>query len=259
MLGPDARLEARGPETECSGTAIAATRSACDPEATSLPAIPVTDEEVLTRRVSDVQQLVWIITRSDGVEGEGPVALVERREHGLVVKAQGILRADRGRPRLRLASDGRVLVVDSERCSDPNDPATCQRTAQILVKNGNRFERVPVRHRQTGRCLTPPAIALTRSETRTLPNGWERTFSLAASWEDAAGAIVVHESVSVRDRDPRAPAVPTRPFREVSTERRITLGNGLSGEERPLLDRTLLELGSVEAPRESARSGTEGS
>jgi hypothetical protein len=250
MLGSGARLEGRAPESECSGQPTSAHRSECDAEAATLPTVELTDASIVTRRVTDERQLVWIMTRSDGVEAEGPIALVERRERGLVVKAQGVVRADRGRPRFRLVSNDRILVVESERCRDENDPATCERTAQILVRNGNRFEREPVRHRETGRCLTPPSVALSRTTTSTLENGWERTFLLSASWEEGSGGLVVHETVSVRDRDPRAPAVPPRPFREVSSDRTLTLGSGLTGEDVPLLQRTLVDLASVAVPPE---------
>jgi hypothetical protein len=250
MLGTSARLEGRAPESECSGQPTSAHRTECDAEAASLPTVELTDASIVTRRVTDERQIVWIMTRSDGVEAEGPIALVERRERGLVVKAQGVVRADRGRPRFRLVSNDRILVVESERCRDENDPATCERTAQILVRNGNRYEREPVRHRETGHCITPPSVALSRTTTSTLENGWERTFLLSASWEEGSGGLVVHETVSVRDRDPRSPAVPPRPFREVSSDRTLTLGSGLTGEDVPLLQRTLVDLASVAVPPE---------
>jgi hypothetical protein len=250
MLGPSARVDGRAPDTECSGSTTVAEHTECDPDQSSLPSITITDAEIITRRLTDDRQIVWIITRSDGVEGEGPIAIVERRERGLVAKTQGILRADRGRPRFRLAANDRVLVAESERCRDENDPASCDRTAQLLVRNGNRWEREPVRHRETGRCITPPSIALSRTTTSTLANGWERTFLLSASWEDSSGGLVVHETVSVHDRDPRAPVVPPRPFRDVSSDRTLTLGSGFTGEDVPLLQRTLIDLGSVAVPPE---------
>jgi hypothetical protein len=250
MLGSGARLEGRAPESECSGQPTTAHRSECDAEAATLPIVDLTDASIVARRVTDERQIVWIMTRSDGVEAEGPIALVERRERGLVVKAQGVARADRGRPRFRLVSNDRILVVESERCRDENDPSTWDRTAQILGRNGNRFEREPVRHRETGRCLTPPSLALSRSTTSTLENGWERSFLLSASWEAGGGGLVVHETVSVRDHDPRAPAVPPRPVREVSSDRTLTLGSGLTGEDVPLLQRTLVDLASVAVPPE---------
>lgn len=253
MLGESARVDGRAPESECSGHTTVAEHTECDGEQSSLPTVTITDAEIITRRLTDDRQIVWIITRSDGVEGEGPVAIVERRERGLVAKTQGILRADRGRPRFRLAADDRMLIVESERCRDANDPATCDRTAQLLVRNSNRWEREPVRHFETGRCITPPSIALSRTTTSTLANGWERTFLLSASWEDSSGGIVVHETVSVHDRDPRSPVVPPRPFRDVSSDRTLTLGSGITGEVVPLLERTLIELGSVHAPEGDER------
>lgn len=255
MLGESARVDSRAPDTECSGQRTVAEHNECDGEQDSLPTVTITDAEIITRRLTDDRQIVWVITRSNGVEGEGPIAIVERRERGLVAKTQGVLRADLGRPRFRLASNDRVLVAESERCRDANDPATCDRTAQLLVRNGNRWEREPVRHHETGRCITPSSIALSRTTTSTLANGWERTFLLSASWEDSSGGIVVHETVSVRDRDPRSPVVPPRPFRDVSSDRTLTLGSGFTGEDQPLLERTLVELGSVHAPE---REGDEG-
>ena len=255
MLGTGARLGARAPERECSNTAIVVDRSECDTAVASLPIVEIGDAQIITRRLSDTAQISWVITRSDGTEGEGPVALIERRERGLVVRAQGTLRADLGRPRFRLMANNTILMIDSERCTNADDPSTCQRTAQLMLKSGNRFVREPIRHRETGRCLGTSEIPLARTVTHTLGNGWERTFALNASLEESGSGLLVHETVSVTDRDPRSPVVPPRPFREVSADRELAHGSTWTAESGALLQRTLIELASVEAPLATNATG----
>lgn len=251
VLGESAERGARAPAAECSGERIALRRTECDSELTTLPAISVGDDEIITRRVSDTEQLVWIITHSDGLEGEGPVALIEKRERDLVVRALGVLRADRGRPRLRLAARGALLVAESERCRDQDDATTCERTAHLLARNGDRFDRVPLRDQDSDRCITGPQVALSRRLTRELPDGWQREFELSASWEEQGNRIVIHETVTMNDSDPRVPAIPPRPFRQVSRDRVVAVDSGMRTDVAPLLDLALVEFGSVRASAEA--------
>ncbi len=253
VLGPNARFDARAPDADCAGAPTAAAQTECEPRLAELPLVSLSRASILSRSLPDGRRIVWIVTRSDGREGEGPIALVERREESVVAKVQGVVRADLGRARFKLASNERVLVVESERCEDPNDPSSCERTAQLLVRNGNRFVREPIRDRRTGRCLNGPFIALSRRTTRALADGWERSFLATSSFEDSADGLVVHETVSMRDRDPALASVPSRPFRDVSSDRQIVLGSGLVGDEVPLLERTLVDLGSVAVPERRER------
>lgn len=245
VLGSRARIGQLSPSADCRGEVITAPRIACEERTTTLPAVLVGDEQVISRRVSATEQLVWIIARSDGIEGEGPIALVEKREQSLVVRAKGVLRADIARARPRLVLDGKVLLADAERCTGDN-PASCERTAHLLVRRGVRFERLPVLD-ENDRCMNGPSFALNRTMSRDLPDGWRRRFELAASWQETGNAIVIHETVTMRDADPRTLAIPPRPFRVVSADRIVTVHDGFTADARPLLERALVEFGSVAA------------
>lgn len=245
VLGSGARLGAVAPSADCGGDALTVRPNACEPRLSPLPRVPVGDAQLIARRVSSTEQLVWLIARSDGVEGEGPIALVEKRAQGMVVRAKGVLRAEIGRARPRLALEGSLLVVDSERCAGES-PSTCERTAHLLVRRGVRFERVPVLDRQD-HCLAGPSFAMSRTSIVALPDGWQRRFELAASWEERGHGIVIHETVTMRDTDPRTLSIPPRPFRVVSGDRIVRVDDGLVGDVGPLLERAMVQFGSVAA------------
>lgn len=255
VLGAQAALGSKAPPNECTGQPIAVPPNDCEGERASLPSVVVGDAEVVTRNVSFSERLVWIITKSDGVEGEGPVALVERDEdEGLVVRAIGTLRTQRDKPRLRMSDDGKLLIVDTEKCTDPDDPATCNRSARLLVKRGTRFEPGSVKHPKTLACIAGATIELTRKLTKPLPNGWDRSFELAASWEAKDDVLTIYETVTILDSDPTKPAIPPREFRKVSATRLVKIGEVVASEATPLLTRAMVEFGSLQQADAGAAS-----
>lgn len=236
-------------------------------------AVPITEESVIVGRADSVAiKPVWVIThRFEDGDGFGPVVVTERTEEGVSVRAMGTLRLPMERARLRLRETGgkRILVADGERCppegeeeeGDDAAPAnaggegeeeaepTCLRTSRLMPMVGDRLLSPEVRT-QDGQCLGPSAVHLQREHVAAIANGWERVFRLAASLEYVAGTVVVHEQVTVEDRDPRDPGRPARPFRTTDSDRVIYLerGGGMRSRGIPLFERTIRAHGSTQLP-----------
>ena len=237
-------------------------------------AVPITEESVVVGRADKVAiKPVWVIThRFEDGDGFGPVVVTERTEEGVSVRAMGTLRLPIERARLRLRETGgkRILVADGERCAPPEGegeegddaaPAnaggqegeeaepTCLRTSRLMPMVGDRLLSPEVRT-QDGQCLGPSAVHLQREHVAAIANGWERVFRLAASMEYVAGTVVVHEQVTVEDRDPRDPDRPARAFRTTDADRVIYLerGGGMRSRGIPLFERTIRAHGSTQLP-----------
>lgn len=255
VLGERAKLGDEAPANECTGKPIEAPTDDCDGEKAPLSPTPVGPEEIVTRSISFTETLVWIITKTDGVEGEGPVALVERDlEEGLAVRAIGTLRTKRTRPRLKMSDDRKLLIIDSDECGDPDDITTCERSARLLVLRGTRFVPAAVKHPKTLECIAGSTIELSRTLERELPSGWTRSFQLAASWEAKNDSLYINEMVTIVDSDPENPSVPPRPFREVTAKRRVKIGEDrVVSAEEPLLDRAVVQFGSAHTEAPSAK------
>lgn len=220
---------------DCSGAALRWREShderRCfepDPAPDPLPTRRLTDDDLIMSRVDADKRLIWVVTRRfDNGEGEGPVVLAEFTDRGVAVRATGTLRAMVKRSRLRIQRTGtfRMLVAEGERCTDDEDPRTCQRFARILLLRNRRFQNIEL-VREDGRCIGPTNFPMTRDDTIELPSGWNRRFQLASSVQFENGGFTVHEQVTVHDSDPRHPAVPPRLYRRSSSERTVRVSRG---------------------------------
>lgn len=256
-----------------------------DPDEPAPQAVPITEESVIVGRADDIMiKPVWVITHhfEDG-DGFGPVAVTQRTEDGVAVRAIGTLRMPIERARLRLRETGgqQIVVADGERCphedeegnDDPDaappanaggdqaaedeQPPTCFRVSRILPMVGDRLLSPEV-HSPEGECLGPALVDLQREATVPIANGWERVFRLAASMEYVGGSIVVHEQVTAEDRDPRDPGRPPRPFRTTDSDRIIVVQRGgMRSSGIPLFERTIRAHGSTQLPIASAPNNGE--
>ncbi len=274
----------------CIGDSVAwrATDDACDvhePDDEPPPdAVALNEESVIVGRSDTVaRKPVWVVTHhfEDG-DGFGPVALTERDENGVSVRAIGTLRMPLQRARLRLRESGgqEFIVADGERCppedededeapqnvedgeqTDEEEP-TCIRYARILPVVGDQLMTPEIRNHDGTRCLGPNQVWLSREQTVALENGWERTFRLAASMEFRGGSIIVHEQVVAEDSDPRDPGRPARLFRTTDSDRVVMMRRGgMRSSGLPLFERALRAHGSTQLPiaesdRDQEQSGS---
>lgn len=236
---------------DCTGYAIEdPVDHACQPQRSPLSAVAITEESIMTVRIDYEHQLQWVHTHTNAAgDRVGPVALVERTETGWAVRAMGTVVAPAGRPRLRMESLGGhdVLVSQGERCTNPEDPETCESQVRLWLRQGDRFEATSVRQdNEEHTCIGPAMVDISRSTVIPLPNSWQRAFRLAASVEYQGGQVLIHEQVVVHDSDPNLPGVPPTPFRVIDSDRTLTFRDGyLVASARPLWDRSLEQLGSV--------------
>jgi len=249
---------------ECSGEAIRLPEPTrvCREVIEDDTAVPLSlsEESVIDTPIGNSRRLVWIMTHEfPNGDVMGPVALVERAvedpdeeetEVRTNVLALGVLRSRTLYVRLRLLKIGRreVLVAEGETCADRSEPTTCQRTAEFLLRDGNRFNQAELRHR-SGRCMGRAEMPFSNRASVTLEDGWRRDFSLAASYEIKAGRVIIHEQVTAIDQDPQQPEVPPRPYRSAET---VAVWNPVEDhfvtESISLWERMLQEDGSVEVP-----------
>ncbi len=268
---------------DCAGNALTwrPTDRECrvhEPEDEPAPrAVAVTDDSVIIGRSDSVAiKPVWIVThRFEDGDGFGPVVITERTRDSVDVRAVGTLRLPTQRARLRLRETGgyRLLVADGERCPSEGDeeerdpsaddapPANagggggdeeeqpfCLRTSRVLPVVGDQVLSPEVRTPE-GECLGPAAIHLAREHVVGIANGWERVFRLAASTEFRGRAVIIHEQVTVHDRDPRDPGRPPRLFRTTDVDRVLMLERGgMRSRGVPLFDRTIAAHGSTQLP-----------
>ncbi len=245
-------------QQDCTGHPITEpVDHACSGETSgTLRANTLTEESLLNVRLSYDERLVWVQTHSAS-DGSlvGPVALVERTEDGWAARAIGTISVAPGRPRLRVEDLGgsQVLVSQGERCADPENPESCETEVRFWLKSGDRFEATSVYSRAEpergveSTCMGRAGVDVSRTTTRTLGNGWQRTFRLSASVEYQGSQFLVHEQVVVHELDPARPGVPPTPFRVVDSDRTLSLRGGhLVSSARPLWDRALQDMGSIE-------------
>jgi hypothetical protein len=215
---------------------------------------------VVVRRLSTRKRLVWVVTHElPNGDGLGPVALVDRTEDDVDVRAMGVLRSRKQFVRLRLRSMGKrqVLVAEGERCHNPNVPSTCIRAAQFLLRDGDRFNHAELRH-VGGRCLGWASLEYARHKRIVLENGWRRDFNFASSYEVKGTSIAIHEQIEATDHDISHPDVPPRPFRSAEAEARwySVRSSYFVTRAETLWPRMLLEDGwtHVESSQEEAAS-----
>jgi hypothetical protein len=210
---------------------------------------PLKEGSVVERLVPTGERLVWIITHqlSNG-DGLGPIALIRLDNRYLTVSALGHYRGRTDRIQMHLWAVGRgeVLVVESEKCTNPKLPATCQREARILVRDGGRFLARPIVDRN-GRCIEPAQIEYAKKADVSIESGWVRQFRYTASISHDVRYLVVTEQIDINDVDPSQPAMPPRHVRRVDTERFIHLkGLNLVSRQGPLWRRMMPTRGSTE-------------
>lgn len=142
-----------------------------------------------------------------------------------------------------------ILIAEGETCEDPEQLETCSRSAQFLFRNGDRFVQSEL-HDINGHCLGPATMAFADRTKVTIAGGWERSFTLATSFEIAdAGNLLLHEQVVVVDRDPRQEDVPPRPYRTADTDVRWYPFEGRFVTATPSLwGRMLEEAASMHVP-----------
>ena len=265
---------------DCIGNDIEwhATDTACDVHEDEDERAPepqeITEESVIVGRGDTaMRRPIWVIThRFEDGDGFGPVVVTDRNAEGVGVRAIGSLRMPVERARLRLRETGgrHIVVADGERCPDEDDDddepdqgdsapgaeapqdeePTCQRYARILPMVGSELSTPELRNAIDNHCIGPAQVWLAREEKVALETGWERTFRLAASLEYRAGAIIVHEQVTMEDSDPRDPGRPARLFRTTDADRVILLERrgGMRSRGVPLFERALRAHGSTQLP-----------
>ena len=194
----------------------------------TLPTARFTEDDLVVSRLTADTKLVWVVT-THYASGEalGPVALVREGKQELEVLSSGSLRARPRRARLRLANlgKGRFLVAEGEACTDDNDPATCRRSATLMLEERQRFNPIVIL-RPDGSCMGPAQVDLARRGEIPLQNGWKRRFELNSTTAFAPDTLTVQEQVAVSDYDPQKPGVPPRPVRRADALRVIEYKRG---------------------------------
>jgi len=220
---------ATAPAVECTGAQVRWDGPAllCADSTTSrttLPDQPISAKDVLVTPVGDTLKLVWIATnRFASGDALGPAAVVEQKGRRLVARVVGSLRASTLRAKLRLerVGEAEVLVAEGEQCATA-DPASCDRSARVVLIQQDRFRPTTVTN-QGGGCLGPGWFHLGREESERLPSGMTRRYRLDATLTFSPAGLTRAEQVVVHDLDPRAPAAPPRVFRRAASEDLIPL------------------------------------
>jgi hypothetical protein len=226
--------------TECSPTL----ESAGDAQP-----IPLAPDSTTVRRYGNSKSFVFVKThRYSNGEVLGPLAIVDKTPQGIFVRNLGVLRTREERLRLKINGAGNLLIAEGETCTDANDPASCTRGVRFLPIVDDQFHAAAI-DLEDRQCVSPAMFTPSFSQTITLPNGWRRSFSLAASYEEKDDGVVIHEQVTIEDSDPRAPSVPPRRFRQVESDRFIRVNAGrLVSDKVPLWDRAMQEHGATTIP-----------
>lgn len=135
------------PVKDCRGWPVKLEPQGCAADE-SVPALTPTSlgaRDLIVTSLGEGRRLVWAMTdRLDDGQAQGPVAIAEINQRGVVVKALGILRAYPHNVSLRLdrVGSGTVLVADGESCIDPDKAAAserCERAIRVVPLLGERF------------------------------------------------------------------------------------------------------------------------
>ena len=222
-----ASMDAGDDPRECSGGPIVVNwpeALATDPRARArkLDRDARTEADITFAELADGDMLVW--ARIDALENGdsiGPVALVRWVNRGVEIRGIGTVQAPAQRVRMRLeplGEDMRVLVLESESCSEA-EPPTCARETQIVPLAEQRFVSAPLI--EAGKDVGPARFPLADSREEPMKDGWIRRYELQRRLEFNAGKVVVHESIRTRDCDPKSPATPCEEHVAASEQRAL--------------------------------------
>ena len=206
-------------------------------DATPLPPPDhLTTEDVVMETLQANLRLVWIITqRYSNGEGLGPIALVERTDDRITVRALGSLRSFPRKAHLRLerSGDAHVLVAEGAQCTDEPVPV-CRRFVRILPMRNGRFFAESVTS-EDDKCLGPSWFPLKRQVVLDLPGGLQRRVELTSTLEFGSGSVAIDESVAMDDLDPKQPLLQPQPYRRAHSKRELRVeGNRLVATDASL-------------------------
>jgi hypothetical protein len=222
------------PDEERDPMVVAGCSIAPDPDIATLPARPLTDEDVIINKGPDGMSLVWVqATHYENGEATGPVAMVQWTKAGVAVRALGTLRAQTNKARMRIEMSGeqQILVVEGDQCNE-EDSKICKRIMKLLPNINGRFATVPLKREKDEMvgdidpCLGEAAFALYEQYSSDLPDGWVRKFEIVRSVTFDGEFPLVSEQVVIKDKDPNQPDAPPQDFREASNERVLTYVEG---------------------------------
>jgi hypothetical protein len=183
--------------------------------------------------VSETERLVWVpLLQTSNGEAVGPIARVVDRRTSLEAMALGSARGlvDRGSVKLAQVGGTDLVLLQGQRC----EGATCQRTLRLIPQRGRRFIAEPFAS-LTGACAGPALIWSQRQEDRLLPGNVVRAVELESTLTPAAGALLVHEQLRVKERDARSPGSVARLERSAEDNRTVTLEGGRIRVDKPSL------------------------
>jgi hypothetical protein len=238
LHGYDARTGTlNGAALDCTGAPVAwsevdekcATRE--EPPPKPLPRRGPPPAVVAT--LSERERLVWVplLGAADG-DAIGPLARVRLDPGALAVVALGSARGAPDRASVRLEQLGGVdlALLEGQRCQG----AVCQRPVRLVPQRGRRFIGEPF-STLTGACAGPAIVWAHRQLERSAGPGVTRVFELESTLSPGPAALAVHEQLSIRERDPHAPAGAGNVVRRAQDDRSITLDGGRMRVDRPSL------------------------
>ncbi len=249
-------MQVKRPVKDCSGRPIEAEagddpNAACmagENPAARLPDRPLVEEDLQLTPTDDGRQIVWVRTgRFDNGEAVGPIAITDWTKRGVAVRALGTLRAFEQKAAMHLEGFGekdKVLVVESRVC-DPEDPKDCWRVMRLLPLLGDYFVDKPM-VAEDGTCLGPALFRLYDAHEVELANGTARKFEVSRSVDFTEGNVVISESVTIKDRDPKQPDAPAVLFRKANLERPLVVSEAGLQTKEGLWEKMIAEHGSVE-------------
>jgi hypothetical protein len=220
--------EVARPVRDCTGHMIELENDGCPDDISPSHAIPqpLASRDLVITNLGDARRLVWVITDrlTDG-QAEGPIAIVEIAPRAMNVRSLGVLRAYPENVSLRLdkLNGATVAVAEGERCSDPQDPKSCDRAMRILPLIGDRFVAKPLVD-DKGVCLGSASVAMRAAGTAGTKGGAKYQVEASATFSPDAIAIREHLAISQARStvDPAEGEFVTR----VQAERQVTFRGG---------------------------------
>jgi len=217
------------PTTDCRAAVVMMDRDGCstDPPAELLPAQLLTPNDMVVATVDDNHRLVWAMTDrlSDG-EAQGPVALAELTQKGILMRALGVLRAYPQNVSLRLETmggGGSVLVADGEHCERGEAGEECARAVRLVPLIGNKFAPTPLID-ASGGCIGRPFIPV-RYQGTAEGNGARYKGETLVTF--SGGIVLVREQLALDTRPRHATDAASASYvTRVQADRQISLSDG---------------------------------